>query len=198
MKLDESQSNNTIRESLEALPGVLTVDVDEARSSGVVHTDAEGLEALATAALGELVRRETGQPAQIELRLTGGGERRARFLSLQVKPTAPGSVRATTVLEWHGEHFEGNADDETSRAGEIRACVNATIQAVERFIGDKVKFTLIGAKEVHVFDHDLIAVLVHSDQHPDRRLIGTSLIVNDRQRSAALAVLNATNRVVAG
>ena len=122
--------------------------------------------------------------------------RRARFESIEISHPEPGTVRAHAALSWHRERFTAEAEGEASAAGELRACAVATMRAIEQFAGGEVTFNLIGAKEVHVFDHDIVVVLIQSQELPEHRLIGTSVIVDSRNRSAALAVLSATNRAV--
>ncbi|MEX2570276.1 MAG: hypothetical protein WD737_03155 [Gemmatimonadota bacterium] len=124
------------------------------------------------------------------------GGQRARFESIRVITPEPGRVSAEVVLEWNRERFTGKGEGETSVVGSLRASASAAMSALELALGGEGDFSLVGVKELHVFDHDLVAVLLLSQRLPERRLIGISVIGDDRHRAAALAVLNATNRAV--
>lgn len=180
------------------LDGVRSVDLGGYPATLVVRCEAEGASALAAQAVREVVQRESGSEPEVKIEITGPSPRtkRARFESIEVSYPQPGTVKAVAKLGWQREIFTGEAEGEASAAGELRACASATARAIEQFAGGSVSFTLVGAKEVHVFDHDLVAVLLHAVELPEHRLIGTSIISVDRKRAAALAVLNATNRAV--
>ena len=187
-----------IRAKLAQMRGVENVDFSAYPDSLVVYCDSDGARMVAEESLRELVRQAAGHEPQVRVEISGPGtrSRRARFETIEVTAPQPGQVRARVVLEWQRKRFEGVSEGENSIAGELRACATATVRAVEKVAEGKVTFTLIGAKEVHVFDHDLVAVLLQSPELPDYRLIGTSIIAEDRRRSAALAALSATNRAV--
>jgi hypothetical protein len=124
-----------------------------------------------------------------------GGDRRVRFETAEVRRgEEPGRIVATVTLSVKQNRFEADAAGEHGPAGEARASATATLRALEKANPAGVAFSLVGVKELHVFDHDLIVVLVHSSQLPDRRLLGTAMVADNRHRAAALAVLNATNR----
>ncbi|HUE95982.1 MAG TPA: hypothetical protein VMN39_04955 [Longimicrobiaceae bacterium] len=174
------------------------MDLDGHPDRVIVQYDAEGVRALAVEAIRELVRAETGAEPEVEIEFAAPSTRakRVRFDSIEVSQPQPGVVKAVAKLSWQREHYVAEAEGEASAVGELRACAAATMRAVERFAGGKVSFSLIGVKEFHVFDHDLVAVLLHAAELPDYRMIGTSIITEDRNRAAALAVLSATNRAV--
>lgn len=188
-----------IQTQLSGLPGIRAVDMSAFPQRIMVRCDANGLRALTVERIRGMVREASGLDTEIEVELVGlptARNRRARFESISVRPTGPGGVSARVVLEWQKQQYIGEAEGESSVAGDLRACCLATLRAVEKASGDEVSFNLVGAKELYVFDHNLVAVLVHCDQLPKHRLIGTSIIAEDRRRSAALAVLSATNRAV--
>lgn len=180
------------------LEGVRSVDLSGYPATLVVRCEGEGVFALAARAVRDRVQEESGADAEVKIEIAGPAPRtkRARFESMDVSYPQPGTVRAVAKLGWQRETYTGEAEGEASVAGELRACATATARAIEQFAGGGVTFTLVGAKEVHVFDHDLVAVLLHAVELPDHRLIGTSIISVDHRRAAALAVLNATNRAV--
>jgi hypothetical protein len=123
-------------------------------------------------------------------------ERRSRFDSLTTFEPGPGRFAARVKLEWDGEMLEGVSEGDRNQFAELRICASATLRAVERIADGNATFNVIGVKELQVFDHNLVVVLILSPQLPEQRLIGTAFITKDRRTAAALAALNATNRIV--
>ncbi len=123
-------------------------------------------------------------------------ERRSRFDKIDVTHPERGRVAARVTLEWDGRSWEGHAEGVMNPAAELRVCAAAALRAVEGIVDQRANFSVIGVKEVRVFDHDLVVVLVHSPELTESRFIGMAMITEDRQRAAAMAALNATNRVV--
>ena len=128
--------------------------------------------------------------------LGGTPQRRVRFEGVEVQRPRPNYTIASVDLEWRGERYVGRSEGEGGGALELRVCGQATVEALQLIVGGEVTFQLVGVKAIRIFDHDLIAVLLHSPQAADRRLVGISLVVDDPDRSAVLAVLNATNRLL--
>lgn len=192
-------ARDELHSRLESVPGVLRAIVEDGGDrvflicEGAPHPDFESdvREAavelgVATAAL-ELGFCYTGRPDV---------QRRVRFAAVEVEHARANAATARVVLQWEGESFEGSAEGEVGGAFEIRTSAQATVHALQRVLDDRLTFQLVGAKALRIFDHDLVAVLLHSPEAPDRRLVGTSLVLDDMHRAAALAVLNATNRLV--
>lgn len=194
-KIDPVQS---LRDRIASIEGVKAVDLTEYPEAVTVYTDLNGARNLAVSALEEIVQSANGPRSIIRLEVSPSDapERRARFDSLEVERTRPGYLQAACSLSWENDRYEGAADEEASPIGELRASANATLAAVERLTQGELSFSLVGVKEVHVFDHDFVVVLLNSPDHADHRLIGASMVRGDRPRAASLAVLSATNRVV--
>src|SRR5690349_12008124 len=77
--------------------------------------------------------------------------------------------------------------------GAAQACVDARTQAVH---GD-MSFELLGVKAVRAFDATVVIVsLAVQGEGSGHRVVGSYLTENDAARGAALAVLNATNRIL--
>lgn len=188
-----------LRRRLESVPGVLRAVVEDAGDrvflicDGAPHPDFELEVREAAAQLGvateslELGFCYTGRPDV---------QRRVRFAAVEMEHARANSTSARVVLQWEGESFQGEADGETGGAFEIRTSAQAALHALQRVLAGRLTFQLVGVKALRIFDHDLVAVLLHSPEVPDRRLVGTSLVQDDIHRAAALAVLNATNRLV--
>ena len=191
-------ATDKLRQRLATISGVRTVDLSDYPDRVAIKCEMEGARGLTADAVRRIVREETGAEPEVQVDFTAAGSRakRARFESIALSQPQAGMIKATATLEWQHQKVTGECEGEPSLAGELRACAIATMRAVEKVAEGKVSFTLIGAKEVHVFDHDLVAVLIQSPELPDHRMIGTSIISEDRRRSAALAVLSATNRAV--
>ncbi|HEX7243905.1 MAG TPA: hypothetical protein VF263_26695 [Longimicrobiaceae bacterium] len=121
--------------------------------------------------------------------------RRVRFVQARLERPAAGRAVAAVSVEWGGEVFEEEVQGESGDALELRLAALATLRTVEAVIGGAVRFRLVGIRALRAFDTDLIVVLLHAD-HDAVPLIGASLARENPHRSAALAVLNATNRVL--
>jgi hypothetical protein len=193
-------AGGTLVESLGKLPGVHRALAEEPgdRIFLICTSSEPGADILAAA--DELIGASDLQPGAVKLQLLYPAPplptRRARFRGVSVEPLRTGECRATVKLEWDGKIFTGSADGEAIAAGEMRSCAQATIQALEGVIDGAARFSLIGIKSTRIFDTELVAVLLRSDQATAGQLIGSSLVTEDLQRASALAVLNATNRLL--
>ncbi|MGH7458942.1 MAG: hypothetical protein ACREKN_07700 [Longimicrobiaceae bacterium] len=122
--------------------------------------------------------------------------RRVRFVEATYRPD-PRSVSAAVSLEWNGRQAGGEAVAPAGVAAELRVPALATLRALEKLMDGKLRFELVGIKSTRAFDADLVVVLIHCPNHPERRLVGVCLNSGKSvAESAALAVLNATNRVL--
>jgi hypothetical protein len=69
--------------------------------------------------------------------------------------------------------------------------------ALTEAVSGKVKFDLLGVKAVRAFDATVVIVsLATHGAEIRRRVVGSVLTEEDLPRAAALAVLNATNRIL--
>ena len=128
----------------------------------------------------------------------GAAGERLRFQDFQFDKLANGRCRARVVLTWaDGRQFTGESDGVISQAGELRCCAEATVRALERVVQPRMGFELLGVKAVRAFDATVIIVSLSVRQESRAsRLVGACLTETDAPRSAALAVLNATNRIL--
>jgi hypothetical protein len=123
---------------------------------------------------------------------------RLRFAEFTLERLPNGRCRARVGLTWkQSEQFSGESDGLASQAGELRcaaqACVAALMQAVQGGMG----FELLGVKAVRAFDATVVIVsLAAQGEGSGHRVVGSYLTENDAPRGAALAVLNATNRIL--
>ena len=128
----------------------------------------------------------------------GGPPERLRFQDFEFDRMPSGRCRAKVVLGWaDGRAFSGQADGMTSQAGELRCAAVATVQALEQAVELHVGFELLGVKAVRAFDATVVIVsLSVRTGGKAARMVGSYLTEGDATRGAALAVLNATNRVL--
>jgi hypothetical protein len=123
---------------------------------------------------------------------------RLRFLDFAFRREANGQCRAEVTLGFGAaERWTGVAEGLASDAGEMRCAAEATLRAIERSAADIVSFELLGVKAVRAFDTIVLIVSVAlRESGESRRLVGSFLADQDHTRGAALAILNATNRVM--
>ena len=125
---------------------------------------------------------------------------RLRFAEFTLDRLPNGRCRARVGLTWKdSEQFTGESEGLGSQAGELRcaaqACVNALAQAVQGQEG--LGFELLGVKAVRAFDATVVIVsLAAHGEGSGHRVVGSYLTETDSARGAALAVLNATNRIL--
>jgi hypothetical protein len=124
---------------------------------------------------------------------------RLRFVDFELRRLQNGRCRARVVLAWRPEEqFIGSAEELGSQAGELRCAAQASLGAIERAIASEVNFELLGVKAVRAFDATVVIVSLTSRDQAARasRLVGSCITDDLSARGAALAVLNATNRVL--
>ena len=125
---------------------------------------------------------------------------RLRFAEFVLDRLPNGRCRAKVGLTWRdSEAFFGDNEGLASQAGELRcaaqACVDALNQAVQQ---SALSFELLGVKAVRAFDATVVIVSLATNggEGSDQRVVGSVLTELDPARAAALAVLNATNRIL--
>jgi hypothetical protein len=129
---------------------------------------------------------------------TPGGEQRLRFKTFAFQRLPNGRCSAKVVLTWaDGREFTGESEGVISQAGELRCCAAAAVRALERVVQPKMGLELLGVKAVRAFDATVVIVSISARQDArTSRLVGAFLTDDDPPRGAALAVLNATNRIL--
>ncbi len=128
----------------------------------------------------------------------GGAGERLRFQDFSFERLASGRCRAKVVLgTGDGRQFTGESEGVISQAGELRCGAAATVRALERVVQPQLGFELLGVKAVRAFDATVVIVSLSARQEArSSRLVGAYLTEDDPPRAAALAVLNATNRIL--
>jgi hypothetical protein len=126
------------------------------------------------------------------------GAERLRFQEFTFQRLPNGRCRAKVVLTWSdGREFVGESDGVTSQAGELRCSAVAAVQALARATDPRLDLEVLGVKAVRAFDATVVIVSlsVRAEERASR-LVGSYLTETDPPRGAALAVLNATNRLL--
>jgi hypothetical protein len=123
---------------------------------------------------------------------------RLRFEDFSFQRLPSGHCRARVVLAWSdGRQFVGESEGVNSQAGELRCSASATVRALERASQPALAFEVLGVKAVRAFDATVIIVSLSArTEEAPSRLVGSCLTESDVPRGAALAVLNATNRIL--
>jgi len=127
-----------------------------------------------------------------------GKRERLRFTDFSFQRSPSGICVAEVTLGWHdGSTIRGRAAGQTGPMGDLRLSADAALRALEQFSNHELRFELIGVKLVRAFDENLVIVSIALRGEPTpTRLIGAYLAADDVNRGAAVAVLNATNRVL--
>lgn len=124
---------------------------------------------------------------------------RLRFAEFTMERLASGRCQARVVLEWpESGEFVGECEGLASQAGELRCAAQACVFALSKAVRGEIRFELLGVKAVRAFDANVVIVsLAIPTQAETQRLVGCYLTADvDPSRGAALAVLNATNRIL--
>lgn len=123
---------------------------------------------------------------------------RLRFAEFILDRLPNGRCRARVGLTWKdSEQFTGESEGLGSQAGELRCAAQACVTALEQAVQGGLGFELLGVKAVRAFDATVVIVsLAAHGEGAGTRVVGSYLTESDAARGAALAVLNATNRIL--
>jgi hypothetical protein len=122
---------------------------------------------------------------------------RLRFAEFVLDRLPNGRCRAKVGLTWRdSEAFTGESEGLASQAGELRCAAQACVHALGQAVQGGMAFELLGVKAVRAFDATVVIVSLSTSAEGDQRVVGSVLTEDDPARAAALAVLNATNRIL--
>lgn len=123
---------------------------------------------------------------------------RLRFAGFDFRKYPSGLGGASVTLEWKdGQKFVGRAEGVSSSWADLRLAVEATLKALAEFTQHTEVFELVGVKSVRAFDANVVLVSVMSRREgKPTQLVGCRLAEGDALRSAVLATLQATNRLL--
>jgi hypothetical protein len=184
-----------VRAELEALEGVRRAVLDDDSPRVYVITDRPETPTDVQVRSVLAANRFPMEGADVQVAHLHGPEprRRVRFVSATVAASGMGA-RARVELEWGGESFTGEAEGEAGATMEMRLCASAAVNALDRVMEERVPMRLVGIKGFRAFDTDLVVVLLRGPE--SGHLVGSAVDPGNPNRSAALAVLNATNRIL--
>jgi hypothetical protein len=131
--------------------------------------------------------------AQAQLR-----RERLRLANFTFTRTPNGRCAAEVELEWlDGARVSGKSSGLSSPLCDLRVAAEATIDALQNFASGALRFELVGVKTLRAFDANVVIVSVSLKRDGGAiRLLGSHLSEDDQLRSSAIAVLNATNRIL--
>jgi hypothetical protein len=124
---------------------------------------------------------------------------RLKFSEFVLDRLASGRCRARVTLSWQDtEEWLGESEGLASQSGELRCAAEACVIALTKATKSELRFELLGVKAVRAFDANVVIVsLSLLNGNETQRLVGCFLTEDaDPTRGAALAVLNATNRIL--
>lgn len=126
-----------------------------------------------------------------------GGDR-VKLEAFQIEDLPDGECQVRVELSWGDEdRFVGTSTGPSSDDGSCLSAARATIQALETASEGSVAFDLEGVKAIEAFNTTVVIafLICHSDRQ-NLPFLGACLVKDEHiSRSAALAVLKATNRL---
>ncbi|HET6230395.1 MAG TPA: hypothetical protein VFE05_10040 [Longimicrobiaceae bacterium] len=195
----EAPALAVLRAELEAVPGVHRVLFDPGERLGVYvvcdQPDGEPAELKVRAILVHHGLSQREADVQFCHLPAPQPRRRVKFMSARVE-SRPGRASAAVELEWGGVTYTSSVDGESGPAMELRLAALSTLRTLEALLQRQLKFHLVGIKSFRAFDTDVVVVVLRTEPASASALVGASLDTENPHRSAALAVLNATNRVL--
>lgn len=179
---DSVNPKATVRNVESLLKAALGVDVDHRVIS------------VAQVRLDEAVK----QPAWRDLPRVSQAPARVRFQSVSFTNEAPFKVRAEVTLDWGGETFSGSAVDTSTARSRPRLAARAACDALESFLERNVALSLehFQILETPVGMIAIACLRNLGREGRQRTLVGSTLVEDDPNEGAVLAVLDALNRWV--
>ena len=123
---------------------------------------------------------------------------RIGFKEFKLEKLPENRCQARVVLAWpDGSEFTGTAQDDDSESGRLRCAVEATVRTVERSVRGEMALRVQGVRTIQQSNANIVVTLLSSELLGETRpLVGSCLMREAPERSAALSVLKATNRLL--
>jgi hypothetical protein len=193
----DASTAQVLRAKIEALAGVERVAVDEAAMRILIHCDPECSPASLRPDVDKALAAAGLEPeaATITLLTDLSARRRVKFVGVE-RVVEHERVRIRVSLEWDGETKVGEAVGENGELIELRTSAAATLDALDKVLGENLGVRLAGVKQLRAFDAELMVIALYRSNGQPQRLVGSVTVGNDSRRAAAVAVLAALNRVL--
>jgi hypothetical protein len=199
MKSLDAKARAALEEQIRAIEGVLHASIDPGSGDIWVVRDPQHEAGPLDLAIQHRLTSGGHNPAQLAVRITvptpGGDRRRVRFVSTE-RSDGPTGVTITVRLEWNDVLHLGAATGERGAAVELKTTAQAAVMAIEALCGYSIGVRIVGIKQVHAFDSDIIVASLLKTDGPPQRLVGAVIVSNSPIDSAALAVLSGLNRTL--
>lgn len=196
----ERARRDRLRADLEGIEGVRRAVIDGSRPTVYVFCQGGTPGALELAVRARIAQNGfRADQADVQIGYLGESQprRRVRLVRVSMEYPRTGRALATAILEWGNEEYTGQTEGESGSTVELRLAALATLRALSAVLAEQLTFALLGIRALRAFDRDFVAVLIRTEQlAADDALVGTSLVLEDLWQGAALAVLNATNRLL--
>ena len=124
---------------------------------------------------------------------------RIRFRESKLESLPHNRCRARVALDWpEGDEFVGWAQAEDTETGRLKCTVEATARALEKAVNNEIALDVQGVLTVTKSDTNIIVTLLVCQLFGGIRhqLVGSCIIGKQPAKSASLAVLKATNRLL--
>jgi hypothetical protein len=195
----DAEVRSSIEDRLAELDGVLHASIDP-RSRDIwivrdVEHEAAPIELAVRNRIASLGHDIAGGQIRVTLPAATGPRRRVRFVEA-VRAEDGLGVSVTVSLEWNDIVHSATATGERGSAVELKTTALAAVDALEKLSGQSLGVRIIGIKQVHAFDSDLMVASMIRTNGSHQRLVGAVLVTDNPINSAALAVLSGLNRTL--
>ena len=124
-------------------------------------------------------------------------EKRVRFVEARAERQPGSRVRVSVEMRFEDRSHVAEAEGIGTETIEIRLAALATLEAIAE-VSATPPFRLVGVKQMHAFDADVILVALRDPDTDGPRYIGAVPVRTTHVAAAAAAVMDATNRVLFG
>ena len=193
----DASTAQVLRAKLEALEGIERIVVDEATSSVLVHCLPDSNSSALNVQIDQAIAAAGLEAGAVNIQLLTdlAARKRVKFASAE-RIVENNQVRIRIKLEWNGQVTVGEALGESGELIELRTSAAAALDALEHVLGEDLHIKLVGVKQVKAFDAELMVVALYRTGDQPQRLVGSVSAAGDPRRAAAVAVLNALNRIL--
>lgn len=122
-------------------------------------------------------------------------DKRVRFGSALAERRPGSRVRVSVEVSFEDRSHVAETEGIGTETIEIRLAALATLEAI-REVTATPPFRLVGVKQMHAFDADVILVALSDPEIEGTRYIGAVPVRTTHVAAAAAAVMDATNRVL--